>query len=148
MSTESGAGHAGIREIAAVILLLAGGVLVPVLGWLAGVALLWTSPRWRVDQKVFATLVWPGGLLAPIVVLLAGGGMLFLAVPLFSCSCPAEVAGQPPCSCGPPGGLPLLYVFIASWALLVLLAIAGPVFTAVRLLRAMHTTTDRAGAAT
>lgn len=49
-------------ELATVLVLLAGGVLVPVIGWLVGVTMLWASPRWRFADKLLATLVWPGGL--------------------------------------------------------------------------------------
>ena len=56
----------GGREIAAIVLLLFGAVLVG-LGWLAGVLLLWASPRWTVREKVVGTLVLPGGVVLPIV---------------------------------------------------------------------------------
>lgn len=36
-------------------------------GWLAGMALLWTSAAWRVRDKLLATLVVPGGLLLPVL---------------------------------------------------------------------------------
>ncbi len=49
-------------EYAAILLVLAGGVLWRP-AWLAGVTLLWVSPRWRWQDKVLATLVWPGGLI-------------------------------------------------------------------------------------
>jgi hypothetical protein len=65
---------AGPLEITAVILLLIGGFLAGV-GWVAGVILLWMSPRWRTSDKVLGTLVWPGGLLAAGLVLLAAGGI-------------------------------------------------------------------------
>lgn len=38
-------------------------------GWLAGMALLWTSAAWRVRDKLLATLVVPGGLLLPVLLL-------------------------------------------------------------------------------
>lgn len=47
-------------ELAAVLLLTAGS-LVPVLGWLVGVGLLWASPLWRVREKLLGTLVVPFG---------------------------------------------------------------------------------------
>jgi hypothetical protein len=56
-------------EYAAVLLVLAGGVLWK-FAWLAGVTLLWVSPRWRWPDKLLATLVWPGGLI--VANLLAG----------------------------------------------------------------------------
>jgi len=50
-------------EFAAVLLVLAGGVLWRP-AWLVGLTLLWVSPRWRWPAGLVATLVWPGGLLA------------------------------------------------------------------------------------
>lgn len=47
-------------EIAAVVLLTAGS-LVPVLGWMVGIVLVWCSRRWRFSEKLLATLVFPGG---------------------------------------------------------------------------------------
>lgn len=52
-------------EVAAVLLLTVGS-LVPVVGWLVGVVLLWLSSLWRTREKVLGTLVvpfGPGGLL-------------------------------------------------------------------------------------
>lgn len=54
------AGGPGRLEVAAMVLLLAGGFLV--VGWLVGCVLLWVSPRWRWADKLAGTLVWPGGL--------------------------------------------------------------------------------------
>jgi hypothetical protein len=54
----------GGQELAAVLVLLVGGVVLPVVGWVVGVVLLWASPRWRPAEKLLGTLVWPGGLLA------------------------------------------------------------------------------------
>jgi hypothetical protein len=75
--------RAGSLEVAAVILLLAGGAAC-VVGWFAGVALLWASPRWRWTDKLLGTLIWPGGLAA-----LAAGAFV-LAFP------------SPPAGCDPP----------------------------------------------
>src|SRR5262249_25074946 len=62
------AGRPGRREIGAVVLLLFGGiaglvagVVGVIVGWGAGVVLLWFSPRWRWPDKLLGTLVWPGG---------------------------------------------------------------------------------------
>lgn len=60
----AGAGSArsrlGVREVAAVVLLLIGGFIF-VWGWVVGLILLWTSPRWRWPDKLLGTLVWPFG---------------------------------------------------------------------------------------
>jgi hypothetical protein len=50
----------GVREVAAVVLLLIGGFIF-VAGWVVGLILLWGSPRWRWPDKLLGTLVWPLG---------------------------------------------------------------------------------------
>lgn len=57
----------GTREAIAILLLLAGGIVLPVIGWFIGVAVLWSSQVWTAGQKLVATLVVPGGLLIPVV---------------------------------------------------------------------------------
>jgi uncharacterized membrane protein len=60
---EGGGPHVrGLRDISTIVLLLVGGVVLPVIGWLIGVVLLWTSTSWTTARKLVATLVWPGGL--------------------------------------------------------------------------------------
>jgi hypothetical protein len=56
----------GFIEIAAVVLLLVGAFVVPVVGWVVGVALLWASPAWPARKKWLGTFVVPGGLAAPL----------------------------------------------------------------------------------
>jgi hypothetical protein len=51
----------------AVALLVLGGVVVPFVGWFVGVALLWRSPRWTVREKVVGTVIFPGGMLLPLM---------------------------------------------------------------------------------
>src|SRR6266542_4042978 len=64
--------RAGATEIAALILLLVGGLVLPVIGWIVGVVLLWASNAWTVRDKLIGTLVLPGGLMLPF-------GLFFLA---------------------------------------------------------------------
>jgi hypothetical protein len=47
--------------------LLIGGVVLPIIGWVVGVVLLWVSRAWTVREKVIGTLVVPFGL-APALV--------------------------------------------------------------------------------
>jgi hypothetical protein len=61
----------GVREIAAVILLLIGGFIF-LAGWVVGLVLLWASPRWRWPDKLLGTLVWPFGYAGALYGLLAG----------------------------------------------------------------------------
>jgi hypothetical protein len=56
----------GAVEIAALILLPIGGVVLPVIGWIVGVILLWASQAWTTRDKLVGTLVLPGGLLVPL----------------------------------------------------------------------------------
>jgi hypothetical protein len=52
-------------EIAAVILLPIGGLIIPLVGWFIGVILLWSSRVWTTGEKLAGTLLFPGGLLLP-----------------------------------------------------------------------------------
>lgn len=74
------------RVVLTIGLLLFGGLAVPVVGWVAGSVLLWTSAEWRRRDKIIGTLVVPGGLgslllpgvrHAPIAVAAAVLGSLF-----------------------------------------------------------------------
>jgi hypothetical protein len=59
----------GLRDVITIVLLLIGGIVVPVIGWVIGVVLLWTSTSWTTGRKLVATLVWPGGLGFGLVVI-------------------------------------------------------------------------------
>jgi hypothetical protein len=115
------------REIVAIVLLLIGGVVIPVLGWAVGVVLLWLSPRWGLRDKLLGTLVWPGGLLAPLVVIVA-----FLATAVFTvgqvCS---SSAGHTACT---PAAIPPWLVITLS-AIAIIASVAGPIWVTVRLVR-------------
>jgi uncharacterized membrane protein len=52
----------GWIEVGALVLLLIGGLILPFVGWLVGVVLLWASNAWNVRDKVIGTLFVPGGL--------------------------------------------------------------------------------------
>jgi hypothetical protein len=54
----------GVREVLTLLLLLTG--LPPLVGWVVGVGLLLSSPRWTPGQKLLGVLVWPGGLTAAV----------------------------------------------------------------------------------
>jgi uncharacterized membrane protein len=91
-------------EISTLLLLLVGGVLLPVIGWLIGVVLLWMSDAWNRRDKLIGTLVVPGGLLLPLALLTmassAGGG----------CSNPVPATGAPEAAActGGSGGINVL----------------------------------------
>jgi len=54
-----------VRDAVGLALLPFGAIAFGV-GWLVGVVLLWTSDRWTTREKLLGTLVWPGGVLAPV----------------------------------------------------------------------------------
>jgi HAAS len=56
----------GVVEWGAIILLLVGGVVIPVIGWIVGALLLWISQAWTLRDKIWGTLVLPGGLLPAV----------------------------------------------------------------------------------
>ncbi|HEY0543550.1 MAG TPA: hypothetical protein VGD53_34670 [Actinoallomurus sp.] len=105
-----------------VFLLLAGGVIVPVAGWVAGAVMLLASRRWTLRDKLAGLLVWPGGLAVAV-------GLIVLA-PTQECVYVDDSSGHRhggQCTgTAVPGwiGIPLL-----------VLAIAGPLVTAVYLSR-------------
>ena len=47
-------------EVGAVVMLTVGS-LIPVIGWVVGVILLWSSGLWRRSEKLLGTLIVPGG---------------------------------------------------------------------------------------
>ncbi|MFC7331192.1 HAAS signaling domain-containing protein [Marinactinospora rubrisoli] len=53
-------------DIATVFILFAGGFVVPVLGWIVGVVMLWNGPRWTRAQKVIGTVTWPVTMAIPV----------------------------------------------------------------------------------
>lgn len=78
----------GSREVAAVLLLAIGGLALPVVGPMVGLALAWLSDRWTTAQRLVATVlaVAPLVLLAVVSAALGGGrwivALVALLVPL------------------------------------------------------------------
>jgi hypothetical protein len=78
----------GSREVAAVLLLAIGGLALPVVGPMVGLALAWLSDRWTTAQRLVATVlaVAPLLLLAVVSAALGGGrwivALVALLVPL------------------------------------------------------------------
>lgn len=56
-----------------VLMLMLGGFVLPVVGWLAGVVMLWTGRAWTTGEKWLGTLVWPAVVVVPLVPVLAAG---------------------------------------------------------------------------
>jgi uncharacterized membrane protein len=115
------------REYAAVVLLPIGGVIVPVLGWLVGVVLLWSSKIWTPRDKWIGTLVIPGGLLIPFFAL-AFAGTTSTSV----CITPTSPPGPTTCT-GTGGGTGALA--IATMIVLLTAPIATAIYLAYRLRR-------------
>jgi len=70
---------AGLVEVAAVILLPLGGLLV-IVGWMIGLVFLWASPMWTLRDKLIGTLLPPGGLLAPMILIAVGPASTYVSV--------------------------------------------------------------------
>ena len=87
----------GLREWAAIWLLLLGGLLACV-GWLAGVILLWSSQLWTTRDKWIGTLILPGGLALSLVVFGFGG---ITAEVCYTLDEPGAGRTQQSCSGGP-----------------------------------------------
>jgi hypothetical protein len=116
------------------------GSILPVLGWLIGAVLMWTSRRWRVGEKIIGTLIFPGG---PFAVLWVS--LLFLGGST-SCTTISSAGGTSHSTCTSSGyrlptaiGLPLLLlgiiapIIVCSWLYVIARrraaeepAIAGP----------------------
>jgi uncharacterized membrane protein len=63
----------GWIEVGALVMLLVGGLIVPIVGWFIGVVLLWVSNAWNVRDKVIGTMFVPGGLGLSLFVLMTAG---------------------------------------------------------------------------
>lgn len=106
-----------------VFLILVGGVLVPVAGWVVGAVMLVASRRWTVRDKLAGLLVWPGGLA------LAAGLVVF--APTQQCVYVDDTAGHHR------GAGECTGTAIPGWVgvPLLVLAVLGPLATAVYLTR-------------
>jgi hypothetical protein len=67
---QQGSGY----PVVTVLLLILGGVVVPVLGWAAGVAMLWAADVWSIRDK------WLGTLAGPVAILAAGLAMFIVRI--------------------------------------------------------------------
>jgi len=67
VATPARDGDAGWYTALVLVLLLIGGIVVPYVGWIAGVVLLWGSRTWRTVDKIIGTVAPP-----------FGGGLSFL----------------------------------------------------------------------
>lgn len=117
-------------EIAAVLLISAGSFLIPFLGWIVGVALLWASRRFSRADKLIGTLVPPFGFFAPFFLVFAagsGGSATFCGG---SRVVDGRAVGSVTCTAHTTSG-PSAEVGLA----IVLVLVAAAIFTVVRLSR-------------
>jgi hypothetical protein len=134
-----------LRDVTTIVLLLIGGLVLPVIGWLIGAVMLWTSSAWRVKDKAIATLLLPGGMLAPVFLFPFVWGLAAATVstPCVLSAVPVPVPVQSPlpipqgvghamavnaCTGGSSGSNMLLI-------LLLVLGVSGPLFSTFWLIR-------------
>jgi HAAS len=115
----------GTRDRVTIALLLVGGFILPLLGWLLGALLLWTSQTWRLRDRLIGTVLTLGGLLVPVMLLFA---------PTSPSSCSGGGGPSQPtvehCSGGATG------ISTAVFIALAVLAVAVAIYGAFRLARA------------
>lgn len=92
------------------VLVAVGGTLIPLVGWIAGIVLMWCSPVWRNAQKLTVTLL-------PLAIALALGGLGMLFAPA-----PSDATG------------PLVPTSFDTWHMAVLSLFLTPVLTGAWLL--------------
>jgi hypothetical protein len=115
----------GIREWAAIILLLFGGFIFG-LGWIAGLILLWSSRAWTTRDKWIGTLVIPGGLAPALFIGLIAIGSATKEI------CYRTAGGAQHCTNAPGQSTSSSILGVAAFALLVLAPIATSVYLARR----------------
>lgn len=125
----------GWIEGLALVLLPLGGLVIPVIGWFAGVVLLWASNAWTTREKLVGTFVIPGG-----YSFLLAGTLLVTAGPGGSCSQELSPVGEPIGSevCTDTGGGvgPVVEVLLLVLLVVLLVApIASALFLGLRLRR-------------
>lgn len=78
-------GDAAWYPVLTVVLLTIGGFIVPVLGWVVGLIMLWAAKGWRTLYKVAGT----------VLAVLAPGGLLMLTLPAVAVVAPSGPSSNP-----------------------------------------------------
>lgn len=115
----------GLKEWAAIILLLFGGFIV-VIGWFVGLVLLWSSRAWTTRDKWIGTLVIPGGLATGVWI-----GLIAISAPTKKL-CRSFAGGVPHCTSAAGQSTVPGILGVAVLVVLVLAPIATSVYLARR----------------
>lgn len=102
----------GSREVWALILLAVGGFFLPLVGWIVGAYLLWSSAVWSRTEKLIGTLATPVGLAFPVFVLQR------MVTPVMPGDTDVSTAEN---------------LFVLGWTLMVFVGLAAITYLAVRL---------------
>ena len=119
----------GWMEVAALVFLLIGGLIIPMFGWIIGAVLLWVSNAWNVRDKIIGTVFVPGGLVLPI-------GLALFSSSVAGGTCGPVISGSgraitaAPCSYG---GTSTNYFGIVALIALVVIPIVTTAYLAHRL---------------
>ncbi|MDN5914298.1 MAG: hypothetical protein L0I76_04195 [Pseudonocardia sp.] len=65
--------HDETYDVATVLVLMLGGFVIPVVGWIAGVVMMWANQRWSTGAKWLGTLIWPAVVAVPLLGLFVAG---------------------------------------------------------------------------
>jgi hypothetical protein len=115
--------QAGVVEILALIGLLVGGVILPIIGWFVGLIFLWVSAAWTTREKLLGTLVVPGGLAPGLLLLMFGVYGEACTRVLQDGSLVSETCTEGSELLGLPGGIAIVLLLLAPLATAAFLAL-------------------------
>jgi hypothetical protein len=122
----------GWVEIGALVMLLVGGLVLPVFGWVIGVVLLWVSNAWNTRDKIIGTIFVPGGLGLPVLL-----GIFAASSGLQSCGQSGYVGSEPAMNTCTDQGFPTTEALgIAGLIVLLLIPIVTTAYLAKRMRKA------------
>ena len=67
--------HDETYDVATVLVLMLGGFVIPVVGWIAGVVMMSANQRWSTGAKWLGTLIWPAVVAVPLLALFVARGV-------------------------------------------------------------------------